>query len=77
VEHLPDEQAISSDQREILEHDAAVQYMLKSINRDRAKVGAPPVVLDETASKAGQMHSDEMAVNGYLSHWTMDGRKPD
>jgi hypothetical protein len=34
-------------------------------------------VLDDTATKAGQLHSDEMAINGYLSHWTMDGRKPD
>lgn len=76
-EHLPDEQAMTSDQREILDLDAARQYMLKLINKDRASVGAGPVVLDEVATKAGQLHSDEMATNGYLSHWTMDGRKPD
>ena len=33
--------------------------------------------MDAVASDAGQLHSDEMAINGYLSHWTMDGRKPD
>lgn len=77
MEHLPDEQAMSSEQREILGQDAAKQYMLMLINRDRASVGVAPVVLDSVASKAGQLHSDEMAVNGYLSHWTMDGRKPD
>ncbi len=77
LEHLPDEQAMPSEQREILEQDAAKQYMLKLINRDRASVGASPVVLDDVASKAGQVHSDEMAMNGYMSHWTMDGHKPD
>jgi hypothetical protein len=77
VEHLPDEQSMSEDQRELFDIGPARQYMLKLINRDRASVGAKPVELDEVASKAGQLHSDEMAINGYLSHWTMDGRKPD
>lgn len=77
LEHLPDEQAMSADQKQIMNRDEARQYMLKLINRDRAGVGANPVVLDDVATKAGQMHSDEMATNGYLSHWTMDGRKPD
>lgn len=58
-----------------LEH--ARLYMLELINRDRASVGSPPVTLDEVGCKAGQLHSDEMAQYGYLSHWTMDGRKPD
>jgi len=35
------------------------------------------VVLDDIASVAGQGHSDEMAVNGYVGHWALDGRKPD
>jgi hypothetical protein len=51
--------------------------MIDLINRDRASVGAPPVEIDDVANKAGQLHSDEMAAFGYLSHWTMDGRKPD
>jgi uncharacterized protein YkwD len=76
-EHLPAEQDMSSEQREILGQDDARQYMLKLINRDRASVSAPPVVLDDLCTQAGQIHSDEMAINGYLSHWTMDGRKPD
>jgi hypothetical protein len=33
--------------------------------------------MDETATRAGDIHSDEMAEFGYLAHWTMDGRKPD
>jgi hypothetical protein len=52
-------------------------YMLELINRDRASVGLPAVVLDAIASKAAQEHSDEMAAKGYLGHWGLDGRKPD
>ena len=76
-EHLQDPQSMSSEQREILDQNDARQYMLKLINRDRASVSAPPVVRDDIATQAGQLHSDEMAINGYLSHWTLDGRKPD
>jgi hypothetical protein len=77
-QHLEDESAMTAQQRELLNQDAAREYMVTIINRDRATVGSPPVVLDlGVPTKAGQMHSDEMAINGYLSHWTMDGRKPD
>jgi uncharacterized protein YkwD len=62
---------------QFLNLEQARRYMLDLINRDRASVGSPPVVLDEVATAAGQLHSDEMAMYGYLSHWTMDGRKPD
>ena len=77
LEHLPDEQTMPAEQREMLDTDSARKLRLGLINKDRASIGAPPVVLDETATRAGQLHSDEMAINGYISHWTMDGRKPD
>jgi len=67
--------AFSAD--ETMDLPQARQFMLSLINRDRAKVGATPVTLDDVANRAGQLHSDEMAQIGYLSHWTMDGRKPD
>ena len=76
-EHLPDEQVMGAPEKEILEEDAAKQYMLKLINKDRASLKLSPVIMDEVASAAGKLHSDEMAANGYSSHWTMDGRKPD
>jgi hypothetical protein len=77
-QHLVDESTMTAEQRQLLDLDTARQYMLTIINRDRASVGAPPVVLDPgVPTQVGQMHSDEMAINGYLSHWTMDGRKPD
>src|SRR5208283_3228163 len=67
----------SSQSDQFLSRDQARQYMLDLINRDRKSVGSPPVVLDEVANTAGQLHSDEMAEFGSLAHWTMDGRKPD
>ena len=76
-ELLPFQQDTSFAQTGFLSQNDARQYMLDLINRDRATVGAPPVVLDALGTRAGQAHSDEMAMNGYLSHWTMDGRKPD
>lgn len=63
--------------RPIYDLKAAREYMLKLINRDRFTLGLSPVVMDEIASKAGQLHSDEMAKFGYLSHWGLDGKKPD
>ena len=76
-EHLPDEQTMSNEQTAILDVDAARKFMVSLINKDRASVGAPPVELNDIATRAGQLHSDEMAINGYTSHWTMDGKKPD
>lgn len=60
-----------------LSREQARKYMLDLINRDRASVGVPPVILDEVATRAAELHSDEMAEIGYLSHWSTDGRKPD
>jgi uncharacterized protein YkwD len=74
---VEDEQTLSSSEREMLDTAAARKYMVELINKDRASLGVPPVELDDTATKAGQAHSDEMAVNGYLSHWALDGKKPD
>ncbi len=77
VESVPDEQTMSTEQRAILDTESARKYMVTLINKHRESVGLKPVVLNDTATRAGQLHSDEMAVNGYISHWTMDGKKPD
>lgn len=57
--------------------DEARMYVLKLINADRKANGQRPVVLDSIATTAGQQHSDDMAINGYLSHWDLSGTKPD
>ena len=62
---------------ELMTLDEARRHMVELINRDRATCGLPPVRLDPVASRAAQQHSDEMAQYGYISHWDLQGRKPD
>ena len=50
--------------------------VLDLINEDRLKAGLTPVTWDETAAKAARQHVSEEANNGYISHWGMDGEKP-
>jgi uncharacterized protein YkwD len=69
--------ASGTGQGDLLTLDQARHFMLGLINRDRASAGCEPVTLDEIGNKAGNLHTDEMAQYGYLSHWTKDGRKPD
>jgi hypothetical protein len=61
----------------LLNLEEARQYMVELINKDRMSAGLNPVALDDTASKAGQIHCQEMALAQYLSHWDLNGRKPD
>lgn len=55
----------------------ARQYVLQLINSDRKANGQKSIELDAVATIAGQQHSNDMAENGYLSHWDMAGTKPD
>ena len=71
-----DDQSGSATPAESMSLDQARDYMLTLINRDRALFGAPPVILDPIANKAGQWHSDEMAAKLFNSHWHADGTKP-
>src|ERR1700675_435129 len=57
--------------------EQARRYVLSLVNRDRAANGLPPVVLDDTASRAGQRHADDMARSGYTAHWGTDGSVPE
>lgn len=65
-----------SDDANLLTLNAARDFMVSLINKDRQSQNLPPVVLDEIASRAGQGHTDEMVVNGYHGHWGLDGKKP-
>ena len=53
---------------------AAREYMLELINLERAKVGAPPVVLGDNV--AAQLHAESALENCFSSHWGADGLKP-
>ncbi len=66
-----------SGEKPSLTVDEARLYLLKLINNDRKANGQRSVELDPIATTAGQQHSDDMAENGYLSHWDLSGKKPD
>jgi uncharacterized protein YkwD len=57
--------------------EQARKYVLKLVNRDRADNGLPPVSFDETATRAGQRHAEDMARAGYTAHWGTDGSVPE
>jgi uncharacterized protein YkwD len=57
--------------------EQAQRYVLALVNRDRADNGLAPVVLDDTASRAGQRHAEDMARSGYTAHWGTDGSVPE
>jgi uncharacterized protein YkwD len=52
-------------------------YMLGLINQNRATKSLPPVELEEGPGQTeAQAHAEEMALNGYGGHWSLDGRLP-
>lgn len=51
-------------------------YVVDLINEDRRQANLPSVTWDETAAKSARQHVLEEASNGYISHWGMDGEKP-
>lgn len=55
----------------------AQRYVLDLVNRDRKANGLPPVRWDETAAKAGQRHTDDMARHGFTAHLGSDGSSPE
>lgn len=46
------------------------------INEDRRKAGLGLVIWDETAAQSARQHVLEEANSGYISHWGVDGEKP-
>lgn len=52
------------------------QLMLTLINKDRAVAGLRPVAWDQTATLVAQVHAEEMASFGYMSHWDLSGHGP-
>jgi uncharacterized protein YkwD len=61
----------------LLDYAGAQKLMLTLINRDRAKAGLSPVVLDEAASKAGLRHARDMTAKGFTGHIGTDGSVPE
>jgi uncharacterized protein YkwD len=64
--------------RRTLTVEEARRYMVQLINRDRSSMGLGPVVLDAgAATRAGQVHAQDMASHGFLGHWGTDGSVPE
>jgi hypothetical protein len=51
--------------------------MLELVNTDRTMEGLSPVQWDAFAAQIGQAHAEDMAANGYMSHWNLAGEGPD
>jgi uncharacterized protein YkwD len=66
-----------SDAAQLLDYAGAQKFMLGLINRDRAKAGLSPVVLDAAASTAGLRHAQDMATKGFTGHIGTDGSVPE
>ena len=62
---------------QLLDYVAAQKFMLSLINRDRAKAGLSPVVLDDAASRAGLRHAQDMTTKGFTGHVGTDGSVPE
>lgn len=58
-------------------HQALQRLMLDLINADRADGGLDPVEWDDFAAQVAQVHAEDMAINGYMSHWNLSGEGPD
>src|SRR5262245_42596155 len=52
------------------------QQLLKLVNRERSEAGLSSLKLDGLANDVAELHAIEMAQNNFLSHWSLDGRKP-
>lgn len=55
---------------------AAEQEMLADVNAERAKVGSPPLVMDETLRAVARAHSSDMWTRQYFAHTDPGGHDP-
>ena len=60
----------------LLQPNGTEQTWLGQVNTDRGNNGAGPVAFDEAAMEAARAHVNDMAAQGYLSHWDTNGEKP-
>ena len=50
--------------------------LLEMVNEERAVEKLNALAIDDLATQVATTHAQEMAVDGYTSHWGRDGRKP-
>lgn len=56
--------------------EAAEARMLELVNEERAKVGAPPLSIDEALVTSARLHSRDMWERQYFAHENPDGDDP-
>lgn len=56
--------------------ELAEAQMLVLVNEERAKVGAPPLVIDEALIRSARLHSEDMWERQYFAHENPDGKSP-
>lgn len=59
------------------EEQARAAQVLDLLNAERARAGCPPVSIDAKLTLAAQRHSQDMAVNDFISHRGSTGSTPD
>jgi hypothetical protein len=57
--------------------EAAAEYVLALVNRDRAEEGLEPVAWDDVAARAAKRHVEDMVQRGFTAHWGTDGSVPE
>jgi len=73
LERLPLTQQTSSDFERFAELRA---NLLEMVNEERAVAKAPPVAIDDLATRVATDHAIEMATHEFASHWGRNGFKP-
>lgn len=77
VEPTVVEPTVAAETSQAADIPSLQQYMLSLVNEDRQANGLTEVAWDEVAAIASQLHAEEMASFGYLSHWNLNGHGPD
>ena len=57
-----------------VEPPATVESLLAAVNAERAKVGAPALILDERLNQSAQIKADDMRARDYRAHIDPDGK---
>lgn len=54
----------------------AESEMLRLVNKERVRAGAPPLVVDRTIVPVARAHSEDMWRRKYFAHENLDGKSP-
>jgi uncharacterized protein YkwD len=58
------------------DHDQIIAALVDAHNKERAGKALPPLTVSPALSKAAQLHSDDQATHGFMSHTGSDRSSP-